>query len=176
MRDDTVLTALRNGDLAALDSVYIEHREEFLAWITRTYGCTMEDAKDIYQVSTLLLYENAVSGKLVSFSGTLKTYLFAIGKNKAREWARQKQRFVQEQLMEPEAEGAVDDDKETLFRMVEHGLEQLGDPCRELLKLFYFQKKSVEEITAALKYKNRDTTKNLKYKCLNRLRKICKAT
>lgn len=51
-------------------------------------------------------------------------------------------------------------------------LEMLGDPCRSLLHLYYYQNLNMEDITTLLGYKNTDTTKNQKYKCLKRLQNL----
>jgi len=56
--------------------------------------------------------------------------------------------------------------------MVERCLHLLGDPCKSLLELYYYKRLSMAEITEAMEYKNVDTTKNLKYKCIKRLRKL----
>jgi len=48
----------------------------------------------------------------------------------------------------------------------------LGDACQQILRLFYFMKKSMEEITGIMGYKNADTVKNQKYKCMQRLKKV----
>ena len=56
--------------------------------------------------------------------------------------------------------------------MVETCLEQIGDPAKSLLELYYYHGMSMEEIAQKLGYKNSSTVKNLKYKFLNRLRKL----
>ncbi len=56
---------------------------------------------------------------------------------------------------------------------VVRGLDKLGEPGRTILELYYYHGKSMEEIAKMLHYKNSATAKNLKYKCLLRLKKIC---
>jgi hypothetical protein len=48
----------------------------------------------------------------------------------------------------------------------------LGEPCHELLGFYYFGRKTMEEISTIMGYKNPDTAKNQKYKCMERLRKM----
>ena len=60
------------------------------------------------------------------------------------------------------------------LQLVSKGLEKLGEPCKTLLELYYFHDMSMDQIAENLDYKNRATAKNLKYKCLNRLRNIFK--
>jgi len=62
--------------------------------------------------------------------------------------------------------------KEADLQMVERCLQLLGDPCKTLLELYYYKRLSMAQITSSMDYKNVDTTKNLKYKCIKRLRRL----
>jgi RNA polymerase sigma-70 factor (ECF subfamily) len=64
---------------------------------------------------------------------------------------------------------------ENNLELVSRCFNQLGDPCHSLLDLFYYHKNSMEEIALALNYKNPETAKNQKYKCMERLRKLVEA-
>ena len=66
----------------------------------------------------------------------------------------------------------LNSENENRLDLVEKCLEELGDPCRALLISYYYEKKSMLEIAELLGYKNTDTTKNQKYKCLKRLKKL----
>jgi RNA polymerase sigma-70 factor (ECF subfamily) len=61
---------------------------------------------------------------------------------------------------------------ENLFLIAKKALGHLGQPCQQLVELFYYEKKSMEEISARLNYKNADTAKNQKCKCMARLRSL----
>lgn len=56
---------------------------------------------------------------------------------------------------------------------MEKSLGILGDPCRKILELYYYHKKNMKEIADVAGLKNPETAKNMKYKCLKRLRTIC---
>jgi hypothetical protein len=60
-------------------------------------------------------------------------------------------------------------DLESKIETCNQFLNEIGDPCKTLLRLFYFGKRSMTQITNEMGYKNPDTTKNQKYKCLKRL-------
>ena len=53
-------------------------------------------------------------------------------------------------------------------------LEKLGDPCKRLLLLYYKEGLSMQQIADQLGYKNSDTAKNQKCKCIVRLRNLFK--
>ena len=174
MQDREIINQLRSGDEQALARIYESYRNEFISWLINRYKCDVEQARDHYQFAVLKLYENVISGKLSELNSTLKTYLFAIGKNKVLESKKTATRFVDDSLVTLKQEDEIEDlkEKENKLITIEKCLEKLGDPCQSLLKQFYFYKKSMDEIATSFNYNNRDTAKNLKFKCLQRLRKL----
>ena len=69
----------------------------------------------------------------------------------------------------------IEDSKEAQFTAIERALEAIktaGGHCYELLTLFWYHKKSMNELTAIFGYNNADTTKSQKAKCQKRLEKI----
>jgi RNA polymerase sigma factor (sigma-70 family) len=170
-----VIARIKAGHEEDLDEIYRKYRKEFLTWITRTYHCSEEDGKDIFQSVVIIFYESIVKEKLTELTSSIKTYLFAIGKNKIQELTRTQSKEVMietvnenEHFYLPKGQDEGDDN----FKKVEKCLETLGDPCKSILELYYYQKLTISQITEKLNYKNADTSKNLKYKCLQRLKKI----
>ncbi|MEO1052701.1 MAG: sigma-70 family RNA polymerase sigma factor [Bacteroidota bacterium] len=178
MVETSLIEKIKKGGESELAEVYKAFRGEFLSWITKNFKCTQDDAKDIYQHTILIFYENILSGKLVELKSSAKTYLFAIGKNKALELYKASNRFTDD--FDTVKLGGVDnsleelDEKEDDLRLVVKSLDELGEPCSQLLRLYYYQKRSMDEIAAEMGYKNTDTAKSLKYKCMRRLKKIYK--
>lgn len=176
MDNKVILENIKNGNRAQLAVIYREYRSEFIAWITSNYQCTRDEAREVYQVSILAFYENVVSEKLQTLSSSIKTYLFAIGKNKFLEYRKKDNRF--EYTLDGDGYDIEDvvswdkQEKEKRLLIAEKCMEKLGDPCKSLLELYYFHNMSMEEIASKLSYKNPSTSKNLKYKCLIRLRKL----
>ncbi|HTE32588.1 MAG TPA: sigma-70 family RNA polymerase sigma factor [Chryseolinea sp.] len=176
MNQEEIIFKIRSGGQSELGAIYEEFREEFLHWIMREYHCSSDDSQDIYQLTILIFYDNIRQGKLQHLVSSVKTYLFGIGKNIAKENLRKEKRFVpigQEKWLKnyliDEPSQQVD---ESAFAKARTALEKLGQPCQRLIELFYYEKKSMPEITDALGYKNPETAKNQKCKCMARLRKI----
>jgi RNA polymerase sigma-70 factor (ECF subfamily) len=175
MNNNEVLERIKTGDKRALEEVYIKYRPEFIGWMTSTYKVSESDAKDLYQQSVLILYENIVNGKLIEMSSNFKTYLYAVGKNKFSELKRQWERNtaeVNDNLPDHFGNNDEDDKNSILLLISEKALLLLGNPCKELLELYYYHKKSMNEIADMLGYKNEGSAKNQKYKCLLRLKDI----
>ena len=178
MSKDNLLTRIRSGDDTVLKEVYLHYREPFFAYIQNSFSLDPEHIKELFQLSIVIFYDNVVTGKLETLNSGLKTYLFAIGKNKAQELLREK-RKISQHLDEVLIETILDEDEvedkkqlETDILLITQALESLGEPCKKILQLFYYQQLSMSQISEALAYKNAKTTKNLKYKCIKRLQKI----
>ncbi len=177
MIQNEIIAKIKTGGQTELGMIYEEYRAEFLKWITRDYNCSEDDSKDIYQLTILIFYDNIKSGKLEHLVSSVKTYLFGIGKNivmeNMRKASRQtpidQERWLKEHLID-ETDNSVSDQT---FEIAKRALLKLGEPCRKLIEFFYYDRKSLEEITALLNYKNAETAKNQKCKCMKRLRKLC---
>lgn len=178
MTDNEILKLIRNNDGNGLSVLYEAYRSEFLHWIRRFAHCDQDEAKEYYQAAVLIVYENVHQGTMDNLKSSLKTYLFGIGKNLAWQSYRQdirKQKagaafYLENYITEQSPELAQWQDHQ--LDLVRECFQLLGDPCRTLLDLHYFQRKSMEEISSQLAYKNADTAKNQKYKCMERLRRM----
>jgi RNA polymerase sigma-70 factor (ECF subfamily) len=48
--------------------------------------------------------------------------------------------------------------------------EKLAEPCKSIIKMFYYDKRSMQEIAQSLGYKSEDVAKNQKARCLKSAR------
>jgi RNA polymerase sigma-70 factor (ECF subfamily) len=69
-------------------------------------------------------------------------------------------------------EGTSEKFQEYDVEQLRAALGKLGNPCRELIELMYFNKLSQDEISQRMGYKDRDTVKAKKWKCIARLKKL----
>jgi len=176
MTPDEIIQKIKEGGQTELGLVYETYREEFLHWISKEYQCSSDDSKDIYQLTILIFYDNIKQEKLQHLVSSVKTYIFGIGKNVVLDFRRrakkntplEKERWLNDYLTdEPDLSPS-----DQMFDVAGKALVKLGDPCRQLVEMFYYGKKSMEEITEVLHYKNAETAKNQKCKCMKRLRKL----
>lgn len=177
MTDSELVHLVRSADPSGLSFVYEKYRKEFISWIRKFSRCNEEEAREFYQAAVLILYENIMNDKLKELQSSLKTYLFGIGKNLALQnhrnnlrLKRTKAEYMLEQHVQNSDENLLKE--EVSLDVVSRCFRQLGDPCHSLLELFYFYQKKMEEIASTLGYKNPETAKNQKYKCMERLRKL----
>ena len=175
MDSQDLINRIASGDEAALEELYLQERSAFLSWAKKQFSCSEGEAKELYQVIVLIVYDNIVLQKLTSLSCSIRSYLYAVAKNKWKEWlrARTKTRYHEgpyfvDLLDDPPKHKYSDQLMNALYRC----LQRLGNPCQKLLESYYYKRQSMHEISEAMGYKNASTTKNLKYKCLQRLKKM----
>lgn len=166
---------IKTDENKAFKEIYMLCREDCLSWLQRDYNCTQEDALDIFQMSVLILYDNIITGKLQNLTSHIKTYIMGIARNKALEMSRSRRNTTTDDMLKNIAEYIAAEElhsNEEQLLLIGKALDELGDPCKTVLIQYYYNDKSMEEITIMMQYKNSDTTKNQKYKCLKRLQSI----
>lgn len=180
MNAEEAIRRIKEGDQSVFDEIYRDFRDPFLVWTCRKHGCSINDAKDIFQNAVLTFYLKVVNGEITELRSGVKTYLFGIGRNKGREWHRQEHKYAEEpteylleSILSKSRQNGQDYIEEEML-VVERALKVLGDPCKTLLELFYLQQMKMDAICELRGYKNSESVKTQKYKCMNRLRKIYK--
>ncbi len=168
--------ALFPGDKAGIDHLYRTHFEAVKRYIT-THGGTDADAEDIYQEAFLALWRNVKTGKLSSPDEVnIGGYLFNIARFKWVDQVRKKQthlKMLKEKLGETDREGVAEDESGERIAAVKKHLNELGESCKKVLLLFYYEKKTMKEIAAEMNWEEA-TARNNKYRCLQKLRNLMK--
>ncbi len=138
-------------------------------------GGDIDDAKDIFQESIIILYNNVCSGTF-ELNSKLKTYIYAVCRNL---WLKKlTKKGIYSNIDDLEEKIAVEDDIEShkerdkQFIMMENALEKLGEPCKTIIKDFYIHDLTMQDICEKFGYTNTDNAKNQKYKCLQRLKRL----
>ncbi len=174
-KDQALIQHIKEGDEASLIKIYKEYRPAFQQWAQHSYRIDEEQAADAFQDAVVCLYRNIVQGKLESLSSSLKTYLFAIGKNIIRKKLQQpvaletSELEVVEHLQADPIDQFATNDRQ---RLVARLMETIGEPCKSILELFYFRGFSMEAIAERLQYKNENVVKTQKLRCLTSLKNM----
>lgn len=164
--------------------LYENYRDSCCSWLQASYRIDYNNSYDIFQQAILVLFDKIKTSK-VSFesSSQVKTYLYSIAKyiamNKKRsinKWSKIKEPdLIFETLIDY---CQVDSDFKEIERNKIYTLQQniiaLGESCRKLLTLFYYDCLDMKEIANQLNYSNASTAKAQKYKCMQRLKKSIK--
>lgn len=174
--DQQLLQRLRSQGSKALEQLYRSYREDFLAF-AKKYQATEEDILDVYQDAIIAFFENVSSGKIEQLSSSIKTYLFSIGKYKLIDKLKQKNKESNishlDQIKEP-LEDSFEEQIVLTHRQVQlrEAINELGGQCKDLLILFYYRQYSIEAIKIEMDYKNENTVKANKSRCMKSLRAI----
>lgn len=183
-----LLARCRRGDAAAWDELFDLHYAaagRFVFQLSPDFN--REDTEEICQEVFLSVIKN-----IDSFHGDsqFQTWLFRIAANKARDFREKRlaakrgggHTTVSLQAEDPESGLTIDPPAGTpapdellinaeQMVLVRESLDQLGEPCREIVELRYFGDLSYEELSTTLSLNPKTVSSRLS-KCLDRLEEI----
>lgn len=168
--DIQLLEAVRNGDENALIQVYRDSYTNIRNYIFKNSG-KEEDVDDVVQDAVVNFWEKVTSGQF-KLEAKISTYIMAVAKNI---WLKKLGKNARSERMDAvtldETEDRIwDAVNEMDLKKVVEMVKQLGDTCKEVLHLFYFEGLDMETIAASLGYANADTAKAKKHQCFKKLR------
>jgi len=178
---NTIKDFLANPD-EVMNILYPKLRGNAIKYMRKNYTLNANEEIDVFHDSLIILWKNVSENRIQDHSMTVNTYLIAIIKKKIYEFLRTNKKHRSNNLDNKFIKIIMEDDsdlvdlKNNRIKIVLKYLNLLKDPCKTLLKLFYLEGKSYEEICLIMNYKNTDTAKNKKYKCLKRLRNLINNT
>ncbi|AXG70645.1 RNA polymerase sigma factor [Kordia sp. SMS9] len=165
-----VQSRLRKDDKKALEEVYVAYKEAFVNYGLR-FNLDREDLIDVYQDSVIAMYQNFTTKQTHIEKSSLKTYLFSIGKHKIYDRLKERKQFVGAVVAADDFEEI--DLNETILtkeqRLLQKYFTRLGESCQQILKLFYYRSLSIKEIVQQTQYKDENTVKSHKSRCLKKL-------
>ncbi len=167
MENNTLIQEIKAGNQQVIVLLYKEYRDEFIQFAIKNYGLSREELKDVFQDTIIAFYENIASGKLEYLTSDVKTYIFAIGKRQASNHKRNLFKIgnlstdddIKAILTDIAEEMEQPNELEDVVKKV---LSELPDQERKILELFYYEKKSMEEIASIMGYANANSMKKKK--------------
>src|ERR1035438_2910173 len=163
---------------AAILFIYQQYSGSTSSFIIN-YGGSEQDAEDVFQETALSFIDIIQKGKY-RMEASIKTFLVSVAKNiwlneiKKRERAghREKQFEIGRDQKEDDIGQLIGDQEKK--KQLRDLVYQLGEPCRKILMLFYYENLSMKEIGDHLPYENEQVVRNKKYKCLQQLTGLIK--
>ena len=185
-----LLARCRRGEAGAWDELFDLHYAAAGRFVFQLgHDFSREDAEEICQEVFLSVIQN-----LASFQGgsQFQTWLFRIAANKARDYRERRQAAkrgggqvpLSLQAEDPETGLTIDPPgtapapdlslmNTEQAALVHQALDQLGEPCREIIELRYFGDLSYDEISHTLDLNPKTVSSRLS-KCLDRLEAIAR--
>lgn len=176
MSEKEIVQLIRHNHEPTIKKVYLNNKSPFFK-IANGYKIPNEVALDIYQDIMVALIENIRKGKVDDLKSSINTYTLAIGKYMIFNYLKSKKNVDLESVkfenMESlESFSVADESLNTRELQLKTAYESLGEQCKKILNLFYFENKKLDDIQNLLNYENKDVLKSQKSRCMSHLRKI----
>jgi len=177
--DDKVLEMLRSPETEnrskALRYLY-DVLFGFIAPFVVKNGGNASDAEDLFQDGLIAFYEKVVD-KDFELTSSIKNYVYGICRNM---WFKRFKKGKKEISVEDVAifsQVEAEDETGSLERLLEleGHLLALSIGCQRILKLYYFDKKSMNDIASLLDLASGGVAKNKKARCLQKLKALFQA-
>lgn len=173
-KEEQVLSRLRDGDKNVLVGLYKANFSMVRSYVAKNNGST-EDAEDILQDALVVLWQNVRKPDFV-LSSKISTYIMAVVKNLWLKQLSKNGRMTGEENILPQAHSVNPDHGKAMdMKHLSKAMEEVGDNCRQLLLMFYFDGHDMETIARNMNFANADTAKAKKYQCFKKLEQIVKS-
>lgn len=178
LAQEELIKGVQTNDESILKLVYQKNYHKTEKYILGNSG-SKEQAKDIYQEAFITVWENVQDNKFVPQNQTaLNGYIYTVAKNKWLDFLKSS-RFKKTSSIDT-IEYKIEEQDETNDRTEEveknkkitkviTSFNQIGDACKQLLTIFYYENKSLREIANELNI-TEASARNKKYRCLEKLR------
>jgi RNA polymerase sigma factor (sigma-70 family) len=165
--EQQLIERIRINDRAVLGEIFVRYEKMFYSYIQK-HGGNEADAEDILQEAIIVLWQNVNTGKF-TLTSRLGTYLMGIGKNKWLVEIRKRKRVVYKEYDNHLADNNPSSLEKLLteekIQLVRKALDAIQPLCKNLLLLFYFEEKSMDQIAKIMNFANTDVVKSKKYQC-----------
>lgn len=165
----------RNGEEALWVDLYKKVFPKIQHLICTNSG-SRDQAKDLLQDSLITLYEKIRDGKLVQLTCQPETYLYSVVRNKWLEHRKRQGNFL---IRDLEAEDIADlsgvdwqDEPIAYDELLQNAIARLDEKCRQLILQTEYHGIDMTAIAAQLGYENAHVASNMKYRCLQKLKKL----
>jgi RNA polymerase sigma factor (sigma-70 family) len=179
--DDVELIAAigdKNEANKAIRFLYQQYAGTVSSFIVH-YGASRQDAEDVFQETIVAFIDIVTKGKYRKET-SVKTFLVSIARNiwfnevkKRDRSGNREKKFEQGRDHNEKDIGHLIGDQENK-RQLRELVYRLGEPCRKILMLFYYENLSMKEMAEHLPYENEQVIRNKKYKCLIQLTGLIK--
>lgn len=176
--DAELIARLRKGTVEedqALRTIYRTCYPTVAGFVLRNSG-DAGDARDVFQDGVIVLYRNIKQGRFNGES-TLGTYLFSICRFLWLKQLRRKGRepvevMDEDATHEPPVGQLLDDERRNTVLAL---FARLGEACRQMLTLSFYENLDMTEIAARTGFKDEQNARNKKFKCMKALRELLAA-
>ncbi len=157
----------------AIDYIYREHYGMLKHYVLTNSG-KEEDAEDIVQ-EVLVVFIDLIQKKRFRGEASVKSFLYTITRNLWITELRKRAGSMRRNMSFEKENIKMEEDVSKQFMYYESQksiltlFETLGEGCKKILTLFYYDEKPIKDILLETHYENEQVLRNKKYKCLKEL-------
>lgn len=174
--DEEIINGIRSKDNLIIDFIYQNYKEKVIKYVERNSG-NKDEAEDVFQESILKLYKITMK-KEFKLIKTFEVYFSTVYRNTWKHTTKYKNKYRLTEIdqevfsVEDDATSYQEYENNQVKKIVWQQYKQLKSECREVLDMYYAQRKSMNEIAYQMNLKNEQNAKNKKYKCIESLKTL----
>jgi RNA polymerase sigma factor (sigma-70 family) len=175
--DDAIVAAILSNDLNEVIFFIYKQYAELISFNVVTMGGSLQDGEDIFQ-ETVVTFIDLIRKAKFRRDSSVKTFLVAVARNIWLNELKKKKSGDHRARIFETSRGQMDNDildnlnqrekREQLLSL----MGQLGESCRKILTLFYYDNLPIGEIIRNMGYETEQVARNKKYKCLKELSEL----
>ena len=178
--DEELVQAIRQNQNMnkAISFIYQHHAEKISSFLIN-YGASQQQAEDVFQ-ETVVAFIDIVKKDSFQLTAKMGTFLTAVAKNiwfnevKKNERSQFREKQFEKGRDHEEADVSLHIQEREMKQQMRSLVQQLDEPCRKILLLFYYENLSMKEIVQHLPYENEQVVRNKKGKRLQHLTGLVK--
>ena len=181
LKSDLELIEALKTSSEPLDNIYTKHKSYCINFMRKMNAVDEQTLLDIYQDAIIVFYEK-VQNVDFTLTCSIQTYLNSICRNQVLVRIGSKNKIINVDISDSEFDEdiidwfnddvVVEDNKFKSVKTAMFKLKELGGRCHEILKRFWYQNQSMEQIAYEMEYSNADNVKNQKARCQKKLKEL----
>ena len=170
-----IVSLIKMNDGQILKRLYTSNFIKVKKYVLKNNGDDAA-AKDVFQEAFVAMWRNIKNDKFSSEdSSSVNGYIYQIAKNKWLDHlrsARYKRTSPLDNGLEADAPEILEtEEKNKKLKILMESMDKMGERCKNILKLFYYERRSFREI-AEITGLDEASARNAKYRCQKQLKKI----
>ncbi|MBL6446450.1 sigma-70 family RNA polymerase sigma factor [Fulvivirga sp. 29W222] len=177
--NDQIILRLKQDDSSCLEDLVVAYKSYCVNGLKKKTKCSDEEAEDLFIDALLELRDKVLSDKLDHLLNA-KSYIFGICYNKWLSAQRLKNKTIftsidaegyYQQYLKDDSSLDLEDleYKMQLLNITNRALGTIGEKCYKLIKYFYIEKRSMEDIANIMGFASADVAKTSKSRCFKKL-------
>jgi RNA polymerase sigma factor (sigma-70 family) len=176
--DGELLANLQSGKNIneSIRVIYQDHFDQ-LSWFVMNNSGSRQDAEDIFQ-EVVISFIDAVQKNKFRGESSIKTFLYSMNKYAWLNELKKRGRAMQRELNYGRGQESEEADVSQFIvhrearTLVIEIVDQLGEACKKILLMFYYENLSMKDILEKTEYETEQVVRNKKYKCLKQLEQM----